>query len=67
MKVAYQLRRLSSSEPASALLVPGHRPEELLRLCGRVLVFREQHVVARLAGTGVSQDRMIAAMFGHVE
>jgi tetratricopeptide (TPR) repeat protein len=36
MKVAYQLRRLSSSEPATALLVPGHRPEELLRLCGKL-------------------------------
>jgi len=32
-----------------------------------VLVFREQHVVARLEGTSISQDKVIAAMFGHVE
>ena len=40
--------------------------EELLRLCGRVLVFREQRVVARLAGDEISHDRVIAAMFGQV-
>jgi ribose transport system ATP-binding protein len=38
--------------------------EEILRLCHRVLVFREQHVVARLAGADLSHDRVIAAMFG---
>ncbi len=32
MKVPYQLRRRDTSEPAAALLVPGHEPAELLRL-----------------------------------
>jgi len=29
-------------------------------------VFREQHVVARLAGAELSHDRVIAAMFGRM-
>ena len=62
----YQVFRDLANE-GMALVVLSTEIEELLRLCGRVLVFREQHVVARLAGTGISQDRMIAAMFGHVE
>jgi ribose transport system ATP-binding protein len=63
----YQVFRDLARNEGMALVVLSTEIEELLRLCGRVLVFREQHVVARLAGTGVSQDRMIAAMFGHVE
>lgn len=49
-----------------ALVVLSTEIEELLRLCGRVLVFREQRVVARLAGDEISHDRVIAAMFGQV-
>jgi ribose transport system ATP-binding protein len=41
--------------------------EELLRLCERVLVFREQHVIARLAGAHIGYDQVIGAMFGRVE
>ena len=63
----YQVFRDLARNEGMALVVLSTEIEELLRLCGRVLVFREQHVVARLAGTGISQDRMIAAMFGHVE
>jgi ribose transport system ATP-binding protein len=47
-----------------ALVVLSTEIEEILRLCHRVLVFREQHVVARLAGAELSHDRVIAAMFG---
>jgi hypothetical protein len=36
MKVAFRLRRLPEPAPATALLVPGHRAEELLRLCVRL-------------------------------
>ena len=49
-----------------ALVVLSTEIEELLRLCDRVLVFREQHVIAQLAGSGISHDQVIAAMFGHV-
>jgi len=49
-----------------ALVVLSSEIEEILRLCHRVLVFREQHVVARLAGADLSHDRVIAAMFGRM-
>ncbi len=47
-----------------ALVVLSTEIEELLRLCERVLVFRDQRVAARLSGDEVSHDRVIAAMFG---
>jgi ribose transport system ATP-binding protein len=49
-----------------ALVVLSTEIEEILRLCHRVLVFRDQHVVARLAGAELSHDRVIAAMFGRL-
>ena len=49
-----------------ALVVLSTEIEEILRLCHRVLVFRDQRVVARLAGADLSHDRVIAAMFGRV-
>lgn len=63
----YQVFRDLARNEGMALVVLSTEIEELLRLCGRVLVFREQHVVARLVGTRISQDKVIAAMFGHVE
>jgi hypothetical protein len=36
MKVPFRLRRLPEPAPATALLVPGYRAEELLRLCVRL-------------------------------
>jgi ribose transport system ATP-binding protein len=63
----YQVFRDLARNEGMALVVLSTEIEELLRLCGRVLVFREQHVVARLAGTSIGQDKVIAAMFGHVE
>jgi ribose transport system ATP-binding protein len=38
--------------------------EEVLRLCDRVLVFRERRIAASLAGDGLTADGVIAAMFG---
>ena len=61
----YQVFRELAGE-GMALVVLSTEIEELLRLCGRVLVFREQRVVARLAGDEISHDRVIAAMFGQV-
>jgi ABC-type sugar transport system ATPase subunit len=63
----YEAFRDLAHNEGMALVVLSTEIEELLRLCGRVLVFREQHVIARLAGTQISQDRVIAAMFGRVE
>ena len=49
-----------------ALVVLSTEIEEILRLCQRVLVFRDQQVVARLSGAELSHDRVIAAMFGRL-
>jgi ribose transport system ATP-binding protein len=38
--------------------------EEILLLCHRVLVFREQEIAAEIAGDGMTTDAVIAAMFG---
>ena len=63
----YEVFRDLALNEGVALVVLSTEIEELLRLCERVLVFREQRVVARLAGTSISQDKVIAAMFGRVE
>ena len=62
----YDVCRDLACTEGTALVVLSTEIEELLRLCDRVLVFREQHVIARLAGSGISHDQVIAAMFGHV-
>jgi hypothetical protein len=36
MKVPYRLRRRARAEPATALLLPSHRPADVLRLCERL-------------------------------
>jgi hypothetical protein len=36
MRVAFRLRRLAEAAPATAFLVPGHRAEDLLRVCVRL-------------------------------
>jgi ribose transport system ATP-binding protein len=38
--------------------------EEVIEVCDRVLVFREQSVSARLSGAEKTSERVIAAMFG---
>lgn len=47
-----------------AMVVLSTEIEEVVRLCDRVLVFREQHVAAQLAGAAMTHDGIIAAMFG---
>jgi ABC-type sugar transport system ATPase subunit len=47
-----------------SLVILSTEIEEVLRLCDRVLVFREGEVSARLAGAAMSQNSVIAAMFG---
>jgi ribose transport system ATP-binding protein len=47
-----------------ALVVLSTEIEEILRLCHRVLVFREGGVQARMDRTDMSVERVIAAMFG---
>jgi ribose transport system ATP-binding protein len=63
----YEAFRDLARNEGMALIALSTEIEELLRLCDRVLVFREQRVVARLAGVSISQDKVIAAMFGQVE
>jgi ribose transport system ATP-binding protein len=62
----YQVFRELAHEEGIALVVLSTEIEELLRLCDRVLVFREQRVIARLAGDAISHDGVIAAMFGQI-
>jgi ABC-type sugar transport system ATPase subunit len=62
----YQVFRELAHEEGMALVVLSTEIEELLRLCDRVLVFREQRVIAKLAGDEISHDGVIAAMFGQV-
>ncbi len=60
----YQVFRELAHKEGMALVVLSTEIEEIIRLCDRVLVFRDQHVVARIAGDALSNDRVIAAMFG---
>ena len=46
----YQVFRDLARNEGMALVVLSTEIEELLRLCERVLVFREQRVIAQLAG-----------------
>ncbi len=62
----YQVFRELAHEEGMALVVLSTEIEELLRLCDRVLIFREQRVIARLAGDEITHDGVIAAMFGQV-
>ena len=63
----YHVFRDLARNEGMALVVLSTEIEELLRLCERVLVFREQHVIARLAGAHISHDQVIGTMFGRVE
>ena len=46
------------------LVVLSSEIEEIVRLCDRVLVFREQRMTAQLAAAAMTHDAVIAAMFG---
>jgi ABC-type sugar transport system ATPase subunit len=62
----YQVFRELARAEGMALVVLSTEIEEIMRLCDRVLVFRDQQVIARLAGAEMSHDRVIAAMFGRL-
>jgi ribose transport system ATP-binding protein len=47
-----------------ALVVLSTEIEEIVALCDRVLVFREDELSASLSGDDLSSERVIAAMFG---
>ena len=47
-----------------ALVILSSEIEEILLLCHRVLVFREQRVSAEFSGAEMTTDTVIAAMFG---
>ncbi|UCI32334.1 ATP-binding cassette domain-containing protein [Mesorhizobium sp. B4-1-4] len=46
------------------LIILSSEIEEILLLCGRVLVFRENEVAAEISGEAMNTDNVIAAMFG---
>ena len=46
------------------LVILSSEIEEILLLCGRVLVFRENEVTAEMTGDAMTTDSVIAAMFG---
>ncbi|WP_421914195.1 ATP-binding cassette domain-containing protein [Mesorhizobium sp.] len=47
-----------------SLVILSSEIEEILLLCHRVLVFREQQVAAEISGQQMNSDTVIAAMFG---
>jgi ribose transport system ATP-binding protein len=63
MKLYEVFRRLAADQ-GIPLVVLSTEIEEILQLCHRVLVFREQTVFAELDRTSMTMDRVIAAMFG---
>jgi ribose transport system ATP-binding protein len=60
----YQTFRDLARNEGMALVVLSSEIEEILRLCDRVLVFREQRLAARLCGAAMTSETVIAAMFG---
>jgi len=60
----YQTFRDLARKEGMALVVLSSEIEEILRLCDRVLVFREQAMTARLSGLDMTSGTVIAAMFG---
>lgn len=60
----YEVFRRLAAEQGIPLVILSTEIEEILQLCHRVLVFREQGVFAELDRTTMTMDRVIAAMFG---
>ena len=61
--VLYEVFRGLAAE-GMALVILSSEIEEILLLCHRVLVFREQRVSAEFSGAEMTTDTVIAAMFG---
>jgi ribose transport system ATP-binding protein len=47
-----------------ALVILSSEIEEVLVLCGRVLVFREHELSQEISGAAMTTDTVMAAMFG---
>ena len=60
----YDVIRALSVQSRLPLVVLSTEIEEILQLCHRVLVFREDAVFAELGADAMTMDRVIAAMFG---
>jgi ABC-type sugar transport system ATPase subunit len=60
----YTTFRELARDAGMALVVLSSELEELVRLCDRVLVFREHRLAARLSGAAIGSETVIAAMFG---
>ena len=63
----YEVFRGLARDDGIPLVVLSSEIEEVLQLCDRVLVFREQGVARELARSELAMDRVIAAMFGQEE
>jgi ribose transport system ATP-binding protein len=61
--VLYDVFRGLAAE-GMVLVILSSEIEEILLLCHRVLVFREQRVSAEFSGAEMTADTVIAAMFG---
>ncbi|MDQ0394759.1 ATP-binding cassette domain-containing protein [Labrys monachus] len=63
-EILYAVFRDLARRQGLSLVILSTEIEEVLRLCDRVLVFRDGEVSARLSGVRMSNDSVIAAMFG---
>ena len=55
---------LDLARSGAAILFTTTEMEEFPRICQRVLVFRDQHVVAELSGPQITEDRILALSVG---
>ncbi|MEO9339653.1 ATP-binding cassette domain-containing protein [Mesorhizobium sp. SB112] len=62
-RILYDVFRELAAE-GMALVILSSEIEEILVLCGRVLVFREQEISAEITGSDMTTDTVLAAMFG---
>jgi ABC-type sugar transport system ATPase subunit len=60
----YEVFREMAAKERTALVVLSTEIEEVLELCDRVLIFRDQHVFAELDRSQMTMSSIIQAMFG---
>ncbi|MBX6322179.1 MAG: sugar ABC transporter ATP-binding protein, partial [Rhodospirillaceae bacterium] len=60
----YEAFRALARDEGVAVVLLSTEIEEILRLCHRVLVFREGRVIASFSGARMTSEGVIAAMFG---
>lgn len=66
-RILYDVFRELASQEDVALVLLSTEIDELVQLCNRVLVFREDAVFARIERGAMTTDSVIAAMFGHAQ